>query len=130
MSFITFWKATEADVVKAFVAIQSAEQVAAKDINKALAWVAGNSDSIMADLGVVQSVAVGLGLGGNPEVTASVAVASVAAQEFIKFATAYTAGQSTAATLTTGYQAYTATKAAVSSALATAAAAPAKPAVK
>ena len=120
MSFLSFFQTTEADVVKVFVAIKNEEAVLASQIDKALRWVAGNSASIETDLTKVRAIVTALGLSGSPQVTASVAAASIAAEEFIKFAQAYSAGKGTAETVAVGYQAYTQTKAAVATALAAA----------
>jgi hypothetical protein len=120
MSLLSFFQTTEVDVVKVFVAIKNEEAVLAKKVDAALKWIAGNSAVIQADLAKVEAIVAALGLTGNPAVSASVVAASIAATEFIKFAQAYESGQSTAATVAVGYQAYTQTKAAVATALAAA----------
>jgi len=119
-SFLSFFKVTEDFVQKVFIDVVNEEKVIASDIDKALRWIAGNSSVIEADLAKVQEIVTALGLTSDPAVGASVAAASVAAEEFIKFAQAYSSGKSTPETVAVGYQAYTQTKAAVASALAAA----------
>jgi len=120
VSFLSFLQTTEADVVKVFIAIKNEEVVLQKQIDASLRWVADNSGTITSDLLKVEGIVTALGLGSNPAVGASMLAATVAANEFIAFSKAYSAGQSTAATVASGYKAYTQTKAAVAVALAAA----------
>ena len=114
-----FFQVTEADVIKLFIAIQKGEQIVIADAQKALGWIVANAHTITADLTKVEGIVAALGLSGNPSVTAAMAGATTAANEFIKFAQAYP-NQTTTQTVATGYQALVDTKAAVANALAAA----------
>lgn len=115
-----FFQVTEADVIKIFIAIKNEEQIIIHEAQKAVGWIVANAPKIKEDLAKVEGIIGALNLAGNPAVSASLTAATVAATQFIGFAQAYQAGQTTTQTVASGYEALINTKAAVASALAAA----------
>lgn len=121
LSSLEHWfQVTEADVIKLFIEIQKGEQIVVADAQKAMGWIVHNSTDITAGLAKVEGILVALDKASNPATAAAMTAATIGANNFIKFAQAQQAGQTTTETIAAGYKALVETKAAVANALAAA----------
>ncbi len=121
LSSLEHWfSVTEADVIKLFVAIQKGEEIVIADAQKAMGWIVHNAPDITAGLAKVEGILVSLDKAKDPAAVAAMSIATAGANNFIQFAQAQQAGQTTTETIAAGYKALVETKAAVANALAAA----------
>lgn len=109
---------TEADVLKAIVAVKQGVDIAERDFNAACNWCAKNAPLITADIQSVVAIAGEIGITANPEFGAAVTAANVAVEALNAFAAARNAGSTNVTSLLSGYQAVKQAQAAAASATA------------
>lgn len=128
MSFLTSWQnfisETEADVEIVIVAIKNDVAVIESDLAAAQRWIVSNEPTIAADIQQVLGIVEAVGLGANPEVAASVALANTAVTALNAFVSASNSGSTATQSVLAGYVAVKQAQSAVAAAKAAAAATP------
>lgn len=130
-SIENFVETTESDVEAWIVAIIQGAEVAVKDLEKGLNWLASNAPGISAGVAAVETMVESIvastpGLAQNAVVTKAIADANEAVAGLNAFANAANTGQNQAQAVVAGYVAYQSAAAAVAGAKAAVASAPAK----
>jgi len=113
MSIMSFFRTTEADLIKVLGKVKDDMVILPGEINAALKWLAGNTPAIAADIQSVLSIVEVLGVATNPTVATAVADANLAVTALNAYAAASNAGKPNVQAVVQGYVALQQANAAV-----------------
>lgn len=120
----SFFATAESDVVKLIADIKTDALVAARDVDKALKWIAGNVGTATTDINRLIGFAQDAGVANNPTVAKLIADAHVGVAALNAFSADLNSGSGDVTAVIAGYQVVKTAQAAIANASAAVATAP------